>query len=161
MLKDSELHGQIPYSSLDSFNIVKAEPSAFDGGTANSRGDENGTGNPQSLFTVTGEVLVGVYGVCTTLLASAGGATIGVGTADNANGIIPSTTATDIDADEVWVDSSPSTDLISVDELIYYIVTNGNNLVETTANSQDITAGQIYYVCLWRPLSEGATLVAA
>ena len=147
--------------NLSDFFAAKASPSVFDGGTANARGDESGTGNPQSLFTVTGDILVAVYGVCTVNLVSAGGATIGVGTADNANGIIPSTTAADIDADEVWVDTTPSVDLISVDELIFYIVTNGNNIVETTANSQDITAGQIFYNGIWRPLTQGSLLVPA
>ena len=149
------------YNSLDSFDILKAEPSAFIGGTTNGRGDENGTGNPLTLFTVTGEVLVGVYGVCTDGLTSAGGATIGVGTTSNANAIIASTTATDIDTSEVWVDSTPSVDLISIDELTYYIITNGEDIVETTANSQDITAGQIFYVCFFRPLSLGSSLVVA
>ena len=151
----------IPIGTLNAFKTVVSSPSVFLGGTTNARGDENGTGNPQSLFTVRGDILVGVYGVSTLGLTSAGGATIGVGTVDNANGIIPSTTATDIDTDEVWVDSTPSVDLISIDELTYYIVTNGNDIVETTANSQDITAGQIFYVALYRPITPGATLISA
>ena len=148
------------HSSLESFNVEKTSPSVFLGGTTNARGDENGTGNPLTLFTVTGEVLIGVYGVSTTGLTSAGGATIGVGTVDNANGIIASTTATAIDTDEVWVDSTPSTDLIAIDELTFYVVTNGNDIVETTANSQDITAGQIFYVALWRPLIKNSKVLA-
>ena len=149
-----------PYTGLDSFNVIKTSPTAFIGGTTNGRGDESGTGNPLTLFNVVGEVEVGVYGVCTVSLVSAGGATIGAGTTSNANAIIASTTATDIDASDVWVDSTPSVDLISVDELTYHIVTNGEDIIEKTQNSQDITAGNIYYVCLFRPLTDGSSVTA-
>ena len=149
-----------PFNSLDTFYIAKVVPSAFAGGTTNARGDSGGTGDPLTLFNVTGDVLLGIYGVCTVDLASAGAGSVAVGTTSNLTGIIPSTTATEIDAGDVWVDTTPSVNLITSDELLFYIVPNGSDIVEDTITA-DITAGNIYYVALWRPLSDGASVTAA
>lgn len=144
--------------SLDDFFSVKATPSAFAGGTTNARGDDSGTGNPVTLFTVTGDVLVGVFGVCTTPLVSGGGGAVSVGVTDNDQLFIADTTATAIDANEIFLDTSPAIGK-SIDSLSYYIVGNGEDIVEATETA-DITAGQIYYVALWRPLTAGSSVVA-
>ena len=121
MLRDPN---RVPFTSLDSFNVAIAAPTAFTGGTVNTRGDDGGTLDPLTLFTVTGDVLVGIYGVCTTLLAGAT-ATLSVGVAGNTAGLIALTTATDIDANEIWLDTTPSVGLDTSDALTYFIVVNG------------------------------------
>jgi len=55
MMRDTNREAHL---TLDSFNVAKAAPTAFTGGTADTRGNQAGTANPTTLFTVTGEVLV-------------------------------------------------------------------------------------------------------
>lgn len=131
----------------------------FDGGTANDPGDESGTGNPATLFTVTGEVLVRVYGVCTTLLAGAL-ATLEIGTTKSTAGLIAQTTATDIDASEIWHDASPDTDIELFTVATEKIVANGADIIQTVGTA-DITSGVIVYHCLWLPISLTGNVVAA
>lgn len=148
------------YLSLDSFESVKCAPSAFAGGTTNARGDDGGTSDPFTLFTVTGDVLIGLFGVCTVDLVSAGGGTLEVGVAGNTASLIMQTTATAIDANEIWLDSTPSVGVDISDALTFNYVVNGLDIIETVGTA-DITAGNIYYICLWRPVSHGATVVSA
>lgn len=149
-----------PHFALDSFNVEKAAPTAFAGGTTNARGDNDGTSDPLTLFTVTGEVLVRIFGVCTTLLASAGGGTLEVGVTGNTAALIAQTTATDIDANEIWNDASPAVGTDTLANLTGpHIIVNGLDIIETVGTA-DITAGQIHYICLWRPLSPDGNVVA-
>ena len=69
----------VPMPAMDSYNVEKASPSAFAGATSNARGDKDGTSSALTLYTVTGDVIVRVFGVCTTNLA--GGGKLEVGTA--------------------------------------------------------------------------------
>lgn len=158
MLRDDN---QQPHFSLDSFNVAEATPSAFDGGVANARGDLAGTGNPKTLFTVTGEVLVRIVGVCTSDLVSAGGGTLSVGLTGNTAALIALTTATDIDASDLWNDSTPA---VRTDTLANvtgpHVIVNGADIIETTATAS-ITGGNVKYICLWRPLSAASTVVSA
>lgn len=148
-------------TSLDTFNIVKSAPSVFLGGTANSRGNDGGTSDPKTLFKVTGDVLVRIFGVCTVDLVSAGGGTLEVGVAGNTAGLIAQTTATAIDAGELWSDASPTLGVDTLASILGpYIVANSNDIIETVGTA-DITAGQIYYICLWRPLSPDGKVESA
>lgn len=142
-----------PYTSLDSFDILKAAPTAFTGATNSTRGDKDNTPTT-NLFKVTGEVVVGIFGVCTTDLTGASG-TVSVGVAGNTAGLIALTTATEIDANEIWLDSSPSVGLDVTDALSFFFIVNGLDIIETVATT-DIATGQIYYVCMWRPLTLGS-----
>lgn len=151
-----------PYSSLDTFSVVEATPTAFIGGTANARGDSAGTGNPLTLFTVTGDVIVRVYGYCTVNLASAGGGTLEVGVTGNTAALIPQSTGTDIDAGDVWIDATPAeVGAVAVSNIpAATLIANGLDIIETTGTA-DITAGNIRYVCLWQPVTYGSSVVAA
>ena len=134
----------------------KAEKSVtFAGGTANDVGDYDGTGNPATLFTVTGNVLMYIVPVCTTLLDGAT-ATLEVGVATATAALVAQSTATDIDAGEGWFAATPS---LAVANTAQYHVVSGN--VIQTVGTANITAGVVDYYCFWQPLSDGATVVAA
>jgi len=123
----------------------------FDGGTVNAIGDHDGTGDPFTIFTVTGDVIVKVVGVCTTLLDGASG-TVEVGTSLDTDAILPTTTATDIDAMEIWHDASPDNSVELSSVLVEEIVAGGDDIIGTVATA-NITAGVIRFICLWKPLS--------
>lgn len=109
-----------------------------------------------TLFTVTGNVIATVFAVCSEDLAGAT-ATIEVGISGNTAALLPQSTATDIDAGEVWVDTGPATiEGVPSDK----ILTNGTDIIETVATA-DITNGTITYYCAWVPLDTGASVVAA
>lgn len=143
-------------NTSETYNIEVATPSAFAGGTTNARGDEGGTSDPLTLFTVTGTVAMKVLGVCTVNLAGAT-ATLSVGTAITPAGLIASTTATDIDANEIWVDATPDASVEATAGFAEKIVSQ--NVIESVGTA-DITSGQIYYVCHWRPISNDGSVDA-
>lgn len=129
----------------------------FDGATTNDPGDFDGTGNPATLFNVTGLVKMRIVAVCTVSLAGAS-ATLSVGTATTAAGLIAQTTATDIDANELWHDASPdaSVELTTVapERFVFQDVIQ-------TVGTANITAGSITYYCWWKPESADGNVEAA
>jgi hypothetical protein len=128
----------------------------FAGGTLNDPGDFDGTGNPATLFTVSGGmVAVKVYARVVTALAGAT-ATIQVGTTVNGATIIAQTTATNLAVNEVWNDASPDISA-EVDSTLRVV---SQNIIQTVGTA-NITSGVIEYVAIWKPITEGATLVAA
>jgi hypothetical protein len=139
------------------YSLSATKTMTFAGGTTNDPGDFDGTGNPATLFTVTGTVLMRILARCTTNLAGAS-ATLAVGTALSATGLIASTTATDIDANEIWHDATPDASVELTSVLTEKIVSQD---VIQTVGTANITAGVIEYTCLWFPLSEDAKVVAA
>lgn len=143
-------------TTIEGYNVA-INNVTFDGGTTNAIGDEGGTNDPYTMFTVTGVVAVRFFGFCTTLLASAGGGTTAVGTALNTTGLITTTTATDIDASEIWHDASPDSSVELWTVATEKIVTQNIIMTNVTA---DITSGVIKFICLWRPLSPGASVVS-
>lgn len=148
-------------TGLDSFNVEMSEPDAFAGGTTDARGDKDGTNATFTLYTVTGDVLVRIFGVCTTAIV--GAATLEVGVAGNVKSLIDRiASASDLIASEIWLDATPT--ILGVDLLANvlgpYIIVNGLDIIETTGTA-DITAGQVHYVCLWSPLSRDGNVVSA
>ena len=135
-------------------NVVK-KSMTFAGGTTNDPGDYDGTGNPATLFTVTGNVLMYLVPVCTTLLAGAT-ATLEIGVATATAALVAQTTATDIDAGEGWFAATPT---LAVANTAQYHVVSGN--VIQTAATANITAGVIDYYCFWKPLSADGNVIAA
>jgi hypothetical protein len=131
----------------------------FAGGTANAIGDYDGTGNPFTIFTVTGSVLVKILAVCETDLAGAS-ATLEVGIAGNTAKLIAQSTATDIDAGEIWHDATPDSKIEASSVLVENIIANGSDIIGTVATA-NITAGVIRFVAIWYPLSEGSSVTAS
>lgn len=109
-----------------------------------------------TLFTVTGDVIVGLFAVCSENLAGAG-ATLEVGIVGNTAALLAQTTGTNIDAGHVWIDNAPAT----VEALPSpKILTNGTDIIETIATN-DVTDGTLTYYAFWRPLSSTGNVVAA
>ena len=109
------------------------------------------------LFTVTGDVIVNVFAVCSVSLDSGGASTIEVGITSNTASLIALTTATTIDAGHVWLDATPGT----VQPLpTANILTNGTDVSQKITDAT-ITAGALTYYCAWRPLSSDGNVVAA
>ena len=136
---------------------VSEKVMTFAGATTNDPGDFDGTGNPATLFTVTGTVFMKLIAVCTADLAGAT-ATLIVGTAKDTDGLLVSTTATDIDVGEIWHDATPDNSVEATTVAAEKIV---NQNVIQTAGTANITGGSLKYICLWRPASNGATVVPA
>lgn len=104
-----------------------------------------------TLFTVTGNCLVRVFGICDTDLTGSG--TIEVGVVGNTAALIAQTTGTALDDGEIWVDATPG---VGVEGLPgTFIVNDGADIILTIA-SDTITAGVVDFYCLWRPLSSNA-----
>lgn len=129
----------------------------FAGGTTNGIGDHDGTGDPFTIFTVTGGVIAKVFAICTTDLVGAS-ATLEVGTAKNTAGIIAQSTATDIDANEIWHDATPDASVEASTVVAEKIVVQ--DVIGTVATA-NITAGVIKFVCLWKPVTRDGDVVAA
>jgi hypothetical protein len=140
----------------ETYNVAE-KLMTFAGGTVNDPGDFDGTGNPATLFTVTGTVFCKFFAVVETDLAGAT-ATLIVGTAKNTSGLLASTTATDLDVDEIWHDATPDASIEATTVAAEKIV---NQDIKQTVGTANITSGVIRYICLWRPASNGATVVAA
>lgn len=120
----------------------------FDGGSG------TGAVGTVAVGTVTGSILIEKGAIrCTTLLASAGGGSVSLGTADNVDGIIEATLATEIDANEFWQDASPE---VKVSPAIVDLAVCGNMILTVTTG--DITAGVLEIVFYWLPLSDDGNL---
>jgi len=150
----------VSYTSFETINSVKSDPGTFAGGTTDERGDDGGAKDGGAIFTVTGEVLVRIFGVCTTTLV--GAASIEVGVAGNTAALIAQIAdATDLITSEIWHDATPTT--LGVDLLATvtgpYLVVNGLGIIETIGTT-NITAGELHYICMWSPLSPDGDVVA-
>jgi len=133
----------------------------FVGGTSNGIGDHDGTGDPFTLFTVTGNVIVKVIGVCTTDLVSATGtASVSIGIGGQTATILPVTTATAIDAGEIWHDLTPDAGVEAATVFSEKIVANGADIIGEV-NLENVTAGVIKFICWWKPLEPDGDVVAA
>jgi len=129
---------------------------SFTNGT-NENGDYDGTGNPSKLLKVTGTVELVIIAVCTVNFAGAS-ATLELGTSSNSAGIIAKTTATDIDAGEIWHDASPDS---SVEASSVYSRKIVNDDVIFTVGTADISAGTLKLMIFWNPISSDGNVELA
>lgn len=116
---------------------------------------ENLTGDQGShtLFTVTGDVLVTVFGLCTTNMAGSG-ADFEVGVTGNTAGIIAQIAdVEDLDAGDCYIDATPEVGTVGVPGA--FMINGGLDVLLKITNA-DVTGGVVTFYCLWRPLSDGA-----
>ena len=127
----------------------------FDGGTTNAIGDFNGTGNPVTMFTVTGTVELSVIAVCETSLTG-DSSTVSLGTAVTTAGLLAVTIGTSIDVNEIWHDATVDASVELTSVAGRYIVNQDVILTCATAN---VTAGVIRFIVKWAPISVDGKVV--
>jgi hypothetical protein len=113
---------------------------------------------PVPVFTVTDAVYVMVTGICEESLAVGDGATIELGTTTDPDGLIATTTAADVDIDQIWFNATPAA--IEVLGSIGGAFICEEDIVITVA-VDDVTDGVILFTCFWTPLSETGTVIAS
>lgn len=139
--------------------MVTTKTMTFAGATTNDPGDYDGTGNPATLFTVTGTIFAKLFAVCTASLAG-NTATLEVGTSVSTAGLVAQSTATDIDVNEIWHDATPDASVELSSVATEKIIANGQDIIQT-AGTANITAGSLTYYLLWKPASPDADVVVA
>lgn len=112
-----------------------------------------------SLFTVTGDVLVRVVPVCKTNVASAAAANVEMGVSGDTDAMIASTTATDIDANDIWHDASPDSNIEALSVAREYLIVNSDDIILTL--SAQVDSGAITFYCWWTPMSDGGNVQSA
>ena len=122
---------------------------AFDGSAG------NGAIGTINLFTITGDVAISIFGLCSEDLVGAT-ATIEVGVSGLTTACIAQTTATNLDNNLAWIDASPT----HFETLPVTKIGRGKIVIATIATAA-ITDGTLNMYALWRPLSPGASVVAA
>jgi len=156
-IADKVLHAVKNQNDLLAWRVAKKVASAFTGGTANSHGDHDGTGDPYTLFTVTGDVAVkAVVGIVNVNVAGAG--TLEVGVAGNTAALIAQVAdTTTLDDGDVLVDGTESVGVEAIANTGMFIINDGADIIETLG-SANLTAGQIDWYCIWAPLEAGAAV---
>lgn len=129
----------------------------FAGGTVNDPGDHDGTGDPATLFSVEGDVMVYVFGICKTTIVGAGTLEIGVAGATAAL-IAQIVDATDLIENEAYWDATPT--LAEAVAPVYSVIGGGLDIIQTVGTA-NLTAGEIDYYCAWQPLSSDGVVAAA
>lgn len=129
----------------------------FAGGTSGAIGDKDGALATFPIFTVTGDVMVFVVGICKTTLV--GAATLEVGVTDATASILAQiANATSLVENECYADATPT--LAEAVSTRYHFIGGGLDIIGTVATA-DITAGVIDFYCFWKPLSENGSVTAA
>ncbi len=124
--------------------------------------DDGGTQIEYALFTVTGDVLLTIFGICQVLMDSAGAADISAGIVGAVTAFMATTTATALDQYETWQDAGPEANPGVVDVFggaRQFVIANGVDIV-MDVDTADLTAGDIDFHVFWMPLSSDGALVA-
>ena len=117
-------------------------------------GATTGAVGATTLFTVTGVVMVRIFGIVSGADLTGSG-TLEVGISGNTAALIAQTTGTALDVGEIWVDTGPAT----VEALPSAQIVK-NDIIQTIG-TDTITAGTITNYCLWYPISSDGNVVAA
>ncbi len=114
-----------------------------------------GAAGSHTLFTVTGDVLVTIFGSCTTNMDGAG-ADFEVGVTSNTAGLIAQIAdVEDLDAGDIYQDATPEVGTVALPSS--RIIVGGLDILLKITNA-DITAGVVDWYLLWRPLSSDANI---
>jgi len=113
-----------------------------------------GATGAHTLFTVTGNVLLSVFGVCDTSLT--GAATVEVGVTGNTAVLLAQiANATTLDDGDVYVDADTAVGAAGVPST--FVINDGLDVL-LTIGSTAVTAGAVDFYVTWRPLSSGASV---
>lgn len=116
-----------------------------------------------TVFTVTGNVLLQIFGICESTVTEGGAVSIELGVAGNTAVFIAQIAdAGDLLENEIWIDATPTTTVEAVDleGAKTFIVSNGQD-VQFLIGVGGLTAGKINFYALWKPLSANGSVVAA
>lgn len=114
-----------------------------------------GAQGSHTLFTVTGDVLVTIFGSCTTNMAGSG-ADFEVGVTGNTAGLIAQIAdVEDLDDGDIYQDATPEVGTVALPSS--RIIVGGLDILLKITNTT-ITGGVVDWYCLWRPLSEGSSV---
>jgi hypothetical protein len=116
------------------------------------------SGSAIPLFSVTGNCFIKVFGVCSVDLTSSGG-TLETGIVGNTAALIAQTTASTIDAGELWYDNTPVVGTTAVTNITERLISDAD--IIGTVGSADITAGTLKWYLYFLPLEKDATISAA
>lgn len=115
-----------------------------------------GAATAHTLFTVTDNCLVSVFGVCDTTLDSDGAPTIEVGVTGNTAVLIAQSVAKNLADGEIWVDATMTRVGCGAVPAMQ-VLNDGNDIILTIA-SATVKAGVIDFYCLFRPLNSSANI---
>lgn len=117
--------------------------------------DIAGLNGSVALFTVVGSVIVRIVAICKTGLV--GGQNIEVGISGITDAIIATTLDTDLNADDIWYDAAPDSEIEPLSTIRDYIITDGNDILITSDGI--VTSGDLIFICFWQSLEDGSTVV--
>ena len=125
-------------------------------------GDDTGAQAAYTIFTVTGDVLLSVVGLCQITLTHGGGNTIELGITGNTASLIAQMGGAVLDQYETWRDAAPEHNPGYIDLFggaRQFVIANGADIIFTIAGG-DLTAGDIDFPALWMPLFPDGNVVA-
>jgi hypothetical protein len=145
---------RVPVTNL---GLITKKTITFTGATADAWGNDGGALDGAAIFTVTGLVKAQLIAVCGTSLTGAG-ATVEAGITGDTAIFMPTETATEIDAGQIWLnDAANATYAIigeeqaAADNFPIYLL-NGNDII-LTVETADVEAGVLDFYCIWTPIS--------
>ncbi len=110
----------------------------------------------KTILTVTGDVLLRIFGVCTTAVTTAAGVgTCSLGIAANVAFILPVIVGDLLAVREIWHDATPDSEIENLSSVRSVIITDGND-VTLDVLLANFTAGVIRFYYTWMPLSNDA-----
>jgi hypothetical protein len=117
-----------------------------------------GTVATHELFTVTGLVKIKIIAEVTVNVAGTG--SIQLGTEDTTDAIIAVTAGTDLDAEELWYDATPTTKIDTTTTVILDKIVNAADIgYEISVGT--LTSGAITFHCWYTPLNATGAVVAS
>ena len=124
--------------------------------------DDAGAQGTFTIFTVTGDVILYVFGLCQVLIDSGGAPTIELGISGNTAALIAQTVGKNLDAYETWDDATPVANPGDVSTALaaHFVIANGADVILTVATA-DLTAGDVDFHAFFMPLSTDGNVVAA
>lgn len=137
------------------FKVIGSNEAFLERSTWTFVNTTTGAVGSHTLFTVTGDVLLSVFGVCTVNMAGSG-ADFEVGVTGNTAGLIAQIAdVEDLDAGDVYIDATPEVGIAAIPSMQ---IVNGGLDVLLKITGTAVTAGVVTFYCLWRPLSTDANV---
>ena len=125
--------------------------------------DDTGAQAAYTIFTVTGDVLMSLFGLCQVTCGSGGVAKIEAGIAGNTAALIAQATATELIQYEIWEDATPTVANPGLIDLFggarQFVVAAGADVI-LTVSAADLTAGDVDFHAFYMPLSLDGAVVA-